>query len=373
MRKSSNLRKSEAGQVLVYVTIVLMLSLLVIPPLLEFVFGAGRTAQIREDRMVQVYAADAGIEAGYQVIIGNSTGLPQSPEEDPWLGNITDVNGNYVEYVVEKKPGKGLYKVTSTATNWEGASTTIESYVGGVDYNDFLDNVLSSKGDITIQPNSYIEGNVTLNGELDNKGYIDGNVTDNVPAWPAPGALAMHYWPDVDGYPCGCGSTIGVNGNETIFLGPCYTSGDLTVDNAVGKWGNLTLGGTLYIQGNFDFKKFVNLRLEGHTIYAEGDITLEPDAQIFGPGCVIAEGSVVFRPKQVGEDFLFVMSVTGSLDIQPNGDLYGAFAGVATIDISPGNTLKWIEYPTDESGAPALNFPGGDFTIARVLTYTILE
>ena len=77
MKRDPALLRGEGGQALIHVTLVLVLTMLVIPPLLTFMGGAGRSAQIREDRMLQVYAADAGIEDGFfKITKGNVTELP---------------------------------------------------------------------------------------------------------------------------------------------------------------------------------------------------------------------------------------------------------------------------------------------------------
>ena len=76
MKQALESRRNEDGQVLIYVTLALVLAMLIIPPLLGFVFTGGRSAQIREDRMLQVHAADTGIEDGYYYVVANETDLP---------------------------------------------------------------------------------------------------------------------------------------------------------------------------------------------------------------------------------------------------------------------------------------------------------
>lgn len=345
MMRSSNLGKSEAGQVLVYVTIVLMLTLVIIPPLLGFIFGAGRTAQIREDRMLQVYAADAGIEdAYYRITTGNLTDLP-----DPWT--IEDVNGYDVAVAIYEETEE-VYRIVSTATSDSGAGVTIEAWAAALDYSYLLDNSLSSYGDIDLSPNVTIAGNVTLNGEVvgNPKQYeINGSVTYGVPGWPTVEELSDLYGSQVSGT-CPCADPLEISGNESIDLGACYKN-DLTITGS----GTLTLTGTLYIKGNLWVGPGITVKLDGHTIYAEGNINFQPNCYVFGPGCIIAVGDVVFKPNQVDADFIFVMSVEGTLTAQPGGDFYGSFAGHMQIDMQPGNTLYWTEHSMHD-----LNFPEGD-------------
>ncbi len=356
MMKSSNLRKSEAGQVLVYVTIALMLALLVMPPLLGFIFSAGRTAQIREERMLQVYAADTGIEEGYYRITGNSTGLPQSPEDPPWVSNISDVNGYDVAVEVYKDAGD-IYRIVSTATSYTGANVTIESWVAALNYQYLLDSALSSYGDVILRSGVEVYGDITYNGELDNKGEIEGNATKGVASWPDEGDLIDFYLGDVptdDPYEEG---QIDLQQDETI--GPLYKEGSLDIYSS-SSTPTLTLMGTFYVTGNLDIGKtnqdFV-LDLNSQTIFSEQMIDIGRKCTITGSGAIIALGDIFFSPHvQSGpNDFVFIMSISGELQAQPGGDFYGAMAGLIEITSQPDSTIWWREYSIDD-----LNFPKGD-------------
>jgi hypothetical protein len=347
MMRSSNFGKSEAGQILVYVTITLALSLLVIPPLLGFIFGAGRTAQIREDRMLGVYAADAGIEDGYYRLIGNSTDLPQSPGDYIDLPPV-DMNGYEVAVEIYREVGD-VYKIVSTATSYTGADVTIEAYAAAVDYSYLLDNALSSYGDITIRSNAEVYGNVTYNGELDNKGTITGEEIFGVTSWPDGNWLRAYYYADVDGEPPYISSLLNIE--DDTYMGPFYREGALDI-YSTNATATLTLTGTFYVTGNLDIGKtsqdFV-LDLNGQTIFCEQTIDIGGKCTITGSGAVIALGDVYFAPQvQSGpDDFIFVMSVSGELQAQPHGDFYGAMAA-ADIQIQPGSAIKWRECSTDE-------------------------
>jgi len=357
MMKSSNLRKSEAGQILVFVTITLALSLLVIPPLLGFIFGAGRTAQIREDRMFGVYAADAGIEDGYYRLIGNSTDLPQSPGDPPWVGNISDVNGYDVAIEVYRDAGD-VYKIVSTATSYTGANVTIESYAAALDYSYLLDSALSSYGDITLGPGVEIHGNVTYNGELDNKGdIIGGNATKGLPGWPDGDELKAFYYADVDGVVPYGSSELRIQ-NDTN-MGPLYREGFLDIYSSNPN-ATLTLLDTFYVTGDLDIgltnKDFV-LDLNGQTIFSEQTIDIGGKCTLTGSGAIIALGDIFFSPQvQSGpDDFVFIMSISGNLHAQPQGAFYGAMAGLVEILYQPGSTVWWREHSMD-----SLNFPLGE-------------
>lgn len=366
MIHNSNLRTSEEGMVLVFVTIVLALAALVIPPLLGFIGGAGRSAQIREDRMLQVYAADMGVEDAYFRIASADAELPQEPGDDPMVFAIEDVNGSDVAIEIYKEPehplyGNVLYRVISTATNYNGVGATIESYVAAWDYHSLLEYGLASPGDIEISKSAKITGNLALNGELDNKGTIDGEVTYGVPGWPSTEVLSEWYSSQVS---ASCGSSpLLVSGSETLEIGPCRTSGNLVIKGD----GDVKLEGTVYVAGDLDFDATPDLRviLNGETIYAEGSINMGSGVRLSGPGAIIAAGDVYFSPNMVGDGFIFVMSVEGELTAQPGGQFYGSLAAASEIDLQPGAEVEWTEWPDD------LNFPGGDDILPKVARYLI--
>jgi formylmethanofuran dehydrogenase subunit C len=366
MIHNSNLRTSEEGMVLVFVTIVLALAALVIPPLLGFIGGAGRSAQIREDRMLQVYAADMGVEDAYFRIASADAELPQEPGDDPMVFAIEDVNGSDVAIEIYKEPehplyGNVLYRVISTATNYNGVGATIESYVAAWDYHSLLEYGLASPGNIEISSNAEITGNLALNGELDNKGTINGEVTYGVPGWPDVDMLSERYSGQVSG---SCGSSpLLVSGNETLEIGPCKTNGDLVIKGD----GDVKLGGTFYVAGDLDFDPTPNMRviLNGETIYVEGSINIGPGCKLSGPGAIIAAGDIYFSPNMIGNGFIFVMSVEGTLTAQPHGHFYGSLAGGSSIDLQPGTDVEWKEPPA------GLNFPGGDDILPKVARYSI--
>ncbi len=68
MRNKAESKKSQSGQILMYTTIILMLAALILVPLMNFTFTSHRSAKIRKQRTLELYASDAGIEdALYQI------------------------------------------------------------------------------------------------------------------------------------------------------------------------------------------------------------------------------------------------------------------------------------------------------------------
>ncbi len=68
MNNEAKLRKGQSGQILMYTTLIVMLAALILVPLMQFAFTGHRSAQVRQERTLELYASDAGIEdALYQI------------------------------------------------------------------------------------------------------------------------------------------------------------------------------------------------------------------------------------------------------------------------------------------------------------------
>ena len=68
MRNKTESKKSQSGQILIYTTIIVMLAALILVPLMQFTYSSHRSALIRTQRTLELYASDAGIEdALYQI------------------------------------------------------------------------------------------------------------------------------------------------------------------------------------------------------------------------------------------------------------------------------------------------------------------
>jgi len=110
MRNRLNRRKSQAGQILIFVTIVLALAAIIIPSVLTLASASHRSTQINKEKTQQFYAADTGVEdALHKMGNGNFT-----------LGNYTipgDVNGYNVAVRIEVIGEQSVYRITSTATD----------------------------------------------------------------------------------------------------------------------------------------------------------------------------------------------------------------------------------------------------------------
>lgn len=357
---TNKLARCEKGYALLLVLILLSVGTLVITPFLSFMSTGLVVGQVHEKQTHELYAADAGVEDAIWEIKASAAGLP-GVGDDPWEYSIADVNGKQVNVVIEYMDDL-TYKITSTASSDTGSSTTIESYVIILDFSFLLDNAISSLGDVTIRPGTTVVGNVQYNGELDNKGDINGEIiTDEIVHWPTANQLAAFYWEDVkdlEPYP---NDTIDLR--YTTIIGPLslYRDGDLNIKNT-GSQVTAELNGTVYVTGDLVFEEpgrpqAYTIDLKGHTIYVEGSITFPAlRCTISGSGAIIAVGDVTFQPGILSaeDDFIFVMSLEGEVWFSPQGSFYGSLAGTTNVNLQPNSTLEWREPPD------GLNFPGAD-------------
>lgn len=370
---TNKLAKCEKGYALLLVLILSLVGTLIITPLLGFMSTGLIAGQVHEKKMHEIYAADAGVENAFWHIKTDASELPRAGD-DPQEHSIADVNGKQVNAAIAYI-NDHTYKITSTSTSDTGSSTTIESYVTILDMSSLMGNTITSIGDITLQPGAEVTGNVQYNGELDNKGDINGEIiTDEIEIWPTADQLSRFYWWDVkdlEPYP---DDTIDLK--DTTIIGPLYRDGDLNIKNTGGQV-TAELGGTVYVTGNLIFEqpggaKAYTIDLNGHTIYVEGSITFPAlRCTISDSGSIFAVGDVTFQPSILSDedDFIFVMSLEGKVWFSPQGDLYGSVAGTTNIDLQPGSTLEWRELP-DGLNVPGI--PGSDRNvISAILNWEI--
>ncbi|MBA7702872.1 hypothetical protein ES703_111647 [subsurface metagenome] len=120
------------------------------------------------------------------------------------------------------------------------------------------------------------------------------------------------------------------------------------------------LGGTIYVTGDLNFAqpgtpKAYTIDLDYNTIFVEGSITFPSQrVSIKGSGCIIAIGDINFQPVMEANpgDFVFVCSLTGTVNFQPQGDFYGSIAGDVEVNLQPDSTINWVPPPG------GLNLPG---------------
>jgi Flp pilus assembly pilin Flp len=381
------LLRDEKGASLVMVLILLLISGLIIGPLLSYMGTGLITGEVYEMRTDELYAADAGAEDAILKIQNQDGYLPCSPSSYSRNYTITDVNGKSVAVdITSEYAVNGMtytYHVLSTATG-DGSGTVasvsgtqIEAYVTAIydDLSGFLDNAITSKQDIDIQPGSTVSGNISLppDGELDPSDFDpdDGEVKREELIWPSAKDFVDFYWPEVDHldpYPDGYVTKIpaGTTEDNPYVIESLSAAGDLTIQ----KTGWVKVEGTIYIKDNLDLiaTPEINMNLNQQTIFAEGDIYIPPQVTISGSGCIIAVGDIDFNPNisTTGEDFLLIMSVGGTVKLNPGSDFYGSVIGNVDVVLQPGINLSWLS-----PEGKGINFPGMDASDPSKWTWII--
>jgi len=331
----------EGGMAMILALIALALGMLMITPTLNYMVTGLQSTIIQERRTGEMYAADAGIEkAIWELTSGNLTVIES---ENLTLPQFV-LNNATVDITIIRVPGESFptYQITSTANTTDYSNTTIESYIETFDLSGFLDNAITTPGDVNQYPH------VTINGEVDDEFDPDD--------WPTSDQFRDYYYEDVDSLTPSGDGIIWVQDNPTI--GPLYRVGDLVFDSFGAATANLT--GTIYVVGNLDFNQAnqnYTIDLNGQTIFVDGDIYVAPNKVNFvGEGCIIAVGDIDFQPlNATSEDgFVFLMSIEGAVEFQPQMDFYGAVAGYTNIDIHSWGTITLPGLGGD------LSFPEGE-------------
>ena len=367
----SRLIKNESGAAMILALVLLLVGGLITAPLVGFTGNAVLNGEVYEDRTAEVYTADAGVEdALWRIENGDVVLCPGNPS---YGYAIPDVNGQTVNVTITSVTNfqgvpnlTGTYRIESTATGG-GSSTGIEAYVTARnkygDYGDILGQVLTSQGEITLKPGTEV---YPPEGEHAPAEYYGDD-------WPTAEELIDFYLEDVAGEES-YGSSLLTFGSN-MELGPFYRDGDLEIKASVaGK--TLTLTGTIYITGDpliGTTGKDFTLDMNDCTIFVASNssdpkkaLWIGGKCTVVGSGVIIAIGDMYFEPNtQAGvTDPIFVMSVSGTTQVQPGGDFYGAIAGSVEIELQPGTS---INYPDDEGWGANLNFLIG----VKKLVYSI--
>ena len=381
----NKLIRDEKGAALILALILLLVAGLLAASLLGYMGTGLITGEIYETRTAELYAADAGVEDAMWKI--------QHPLEAGLLGCGTNWTHTYPEageppFVVNGKSvvvtiqhlGAGTYNISAVAVTLDGgntaaidSSTAVEAYVSFLymDFSSLLDNAIVSQDSVWIKGDTEVHGDVWLPDKddptkiaLDPNASINGTVKDEDDisiTWPTFDQLSDYYWEDVkqlegEAYPDGYVINIpaGTTEEDPYIIGPLLAAGDLTITGS----GWIKLGGTIYFQGSLFTNPTpeIHVSLEGHTIFAEGEINLLPGVWLHGSGSIIARYDIDFRPNldTEGENFVLVLSLEGEVQFNPGTDFTGCIAGSAHVQLQPGNTISWVS-----PEGKGLDFPMG--------------
>jgi len=370
--------RDQKGQTLILALILLAIGGLIIGPLLSYMSTGITVGGVYERKADELYAADAGVEDAIWKIQNSVPDFYPYAYSEPLI-----VNNKSVEVIIFREDidptcnETFIYQILSTAVTDDGgdtaailSSTTIDVYlsVSYLDLSALLDNAIVSQDTIDIQPGTEINGDIWLPDEDDLEEpphwSLNGTVKDADDmsiTWPTAEQLSGYYGDDVEhleeeAYPDGYVMNIpgGTSEGDPYIIGPLLADGDLTIKGD----GWIRLEGTIYVKGDLNFNPTpaINMDLNKQTIFAEGEIHVNPGVTLYGSGCIIAVGYIDFQPMiaSAEEEFVLVMSITDVVWFHPNGDFTGCIAGDAHVELSPGGTINWI----DPEGK-GLDFPMG--------------
>jgi len=377
--------RDEKGQMMILALILLVVGGLIMTPLLAYMSTGLIAGELYERRAAELYAADAGMEDALWQLQELDPDIPDTPEQPPLTYTLNStLNNKTIEVTIDMvsgTEGSGVYKINSTATSTGGSNTTIECYISTSPL--FWNHAITSTSDVILESGSEVYGDIM--GDVSGPGTVYGNTTDpyDEEEWPFDQDFRTYYWSQAENATlptecCGgkCYLDVAVNSS----LGPGYHDHDVgaMIIQSTGDNITATLTGTVYIKGD-DATLDIGaggqpfyLDLNYQTIYVEGcnynlttpnkNALYVPPGKvtIIGSGAIIAEGNIDFQPNMEAgseEDFVFVLSLYGRINFQPNGTLYGSVAA-REVEVGPGNVLHHTSSPTDpETGEQVMDFP----------------
>ena len=145
--------------------------------------------------------------------------------------------------------------------------------------------------------------------------------------------------------------------------GPLYAQGVSNGNYVI--TGTASLTGNIYIDGNLYLDANADIDLNGKTIFVTGSISNHPQSCVAGPGSVIALGDINFSPH-VSPSYIFVMSVSGSVDFAPQGAFIGAICAAVNVNLQPNANVTW-----QDPGIGNLDLPGLYNHITAIKTWSI--
>jgi hypothetical protein len=370
MKLLRSIYHKEQGQLLILSAfIILVFASLSIIPILSFMGTGIVTAKNTGFHTQEIYAAEAGVYDSIWKLILIVPGVPKSQWDPPLQYSINGgVNGKSVDITLTKV-NSATYRIHSVATDPNTShQSTIDSDIcidnaGGVDLSAFSKYALTSNGTITGKGSDIIYGDVWIPSSANYSAPPPSGqlITAPIVGWPTASELETYFSCLVDTSNAYSNGIINVsNPNQS---GPLYAQGASNGDYTITGTGNLT--GTIYVDGNLDFNNKAHISLAGNTIFVTGHVSSSPQAYLAGPGAVIALGDIVFSP-QVAPSYIFIMSLSGSVQFQPQGNFIGAVCGDTNINLQPNCTLTW-----QSPGVGNLDLPGLYNHIQKFMTWTI--
>jgi len=291
--------RDEKGKVLVWVLVLLVVGGLVLAPLMGLMNTGQVSGRIYESKMLEYYAADAGMELGILA-------LPDGTVE-PFQLNKCDVEVAISEETFDAERWAAfdlakeqmVFRIESTASLIGGDSgTTVECYYSiAMNYTCIPDPDLPPEGS---NWTDYV-GSGDIKGDfyviVEAGDTVDGNIAEGANVWNEGG---MSTTGNVEK-----GSTVNINGDA-------YFNGT----------GNIVDGATLFVFGNCEIAGNVKLS----EVYVSGNLTLNgsiQESKVYVGGNLVSSGSTNIQSSTVyvGGDLAIPGSIDSGSTVMVEGDL----------------------------------------------------
>ncbi len=201
------LKGKQSGQALILALALLGVGSLLIAPMLSFMGTGLNAGVIAEDKMDELYDADAGVQDAMWKINNSDEvpGLPTTDGDPPLVYSIPILNSEVdeeIDVIIDylSPENSGTYRVRSwVGESWVDYETRIDAIIATLwpDYYDFLNHVITSGGEIDLNP----PGGGPSSPDIipDDPDHANGP-RDNHPLenWPPANELIDWYMRDVD-------------------------------------------------------------------------------------------------------------------------------------------------------------------------------
>ena len=361
---ANRLVRDEKGAALILALILLLIGGLISAALLGHMRSGILLGEVHERRTAELYAADAGVEdAIWKIQNGEVSVCPGQPTEPPYYAIV---NGKNVTVYIEYDVGTGMYRITSIAmTNGDDAgriasidsSTAIEAYVEAMTF-DLLGGALVSMSDIDFSKDCVVTGDVYYVGEITGSEYTHNEgqeiqvSTSAFPTQEQNEAFAQQF---KDEALLGGTHTGTMTIEADTVLTATYITGDLLIQKHGNDGVNVTLTGSVYVEGLVDVDMLSSITGSG-SIVAVGDIGLAklPNYGIEGDSLIMSlNGDITFKKEATIEALVYAPN--GSVNVDKELAVEGSIIG-GYINIKKDAYLTYVSKSSSFDFPPAVTY-----------------
>jgi hypothetical protein len=252
-------KKGERGQAIMLALIVMAVGSLVTTPFLGAALTGVNSTEVFEDRLLQQYAADAGVEWGIWHVRSESTTVP--PGGQVTLPTFT-LNGLDVTVTLQDL-GSDIYEVSARAGDGGGATSILaDAAVGALPFGfTLVSGDTNYNGQTITVDDLYVEGEVQVTGgtEIGGNLYAEGDIHFGGGANVVSGNVITN-------------GNLTIAGGSQIIGGVCVT-GDLTMSSSA------SIGGDAHVLGSVTLSGQASI---GGDVYVGGSVAINGGAEILG-------------------------------------------------------------------------------------------